>query len=257
MPKHVEAKSVEVLSFEGCPNRDKAAEAVREVARDLDVAVEVAEIEVRDADEARRLRFLGSPTVRVEGLDVEPAARESSAFGLACRTYEGGAGLPPHELLVAALGEGRCTTTRKPRGSLASVLGAGALLLPVGTCPACFPAYAAALGSLGLGFLLYEQYLLPVTALVLGASLVGLAWGARERRGYGPFLLGLAGSLLALAGKFGFASDPLLYGGVAVLVGASTWNAWPRGAAAPGSCAACAPQDRGIDRRAHTEEVVP
>lgn len=257
MRKHAEVRSVEVLFVDGCPNRERAADAVREVARDLGVAVEVAEVEVRNADDARRLRFFGSPSVRVAGLDVEPAARDCAAHGLACRTYEGGFGVPPRELLVAALGEGRRGTAPNPRGSLVSVLGAGALLLPVGTCPACLPAYAAALGSLGLGFLLDEQYLLPVTALVLGISLAGLAWRASTRRGYGPLFLGLAGSILALVGKFGVASDAFLYGGLAILIASSVWNAWPRDAAAPSSCARCARQDQGIDHRAHTEEVVP
>jgi hypothetical protein len=40
--------------------------------------------------------------------------------------------------------------------------------LPVLGCPLCWPAYAALLSSLGLGFLVYERYLLPLTISLLG-----------------------------------------------------------------------------------------
>ena len=51
------------------------------------VPAPVEEIMVADLDSAERLRFLGSPTVRVDGLDVEPAARDSRDYVFACRTY--------------------------------------------------------------------------------------------------------------------------------------------------------------------------
>jgi hypothetical protein len=253
MRKHGAAKMVEVLFFEGCPNHEKAADAVRDVAREVGVAVDVTEVEVRDAEEASRLGFLGSPTVRVDGLDVEPEARRSTAYGLACRTY-GTSGVPPRDLLVRALGG----TLRDPGGTRSAatgMLGAGALLLPVGTCPACYPAYAAALSSVGLGFLLYERYLLPLTVLALGISLAGLASNARTRRGYGPLLLGLAASAAALFGRFAVSSDPLLYGGLAALVAASVWNAWPLRLAQSRSCPRCALGGELSHDPAHREAV--
>lgn len=119
-------------------------------------------------------------------------------------------------------------------------------LLPVGTCPACFPAYAAVLSSLGLPVLLYGRYLLPIAAVLLVAALGSLAYRAHSRRGYGPFLVGLAGSVLALLGKFGLDSTPALYGGLSALVAAATWNAWPQKISFP-SCAKCAPQDTKVE----------
>lgn len=86
----------------------------------------------------------------------------------------------------------------------------GASFLPVGTCPACWPAYAGVLGSLGLGFLLSSTYLLPVTAALLGLALASLAFRAKARRAYGPFSLGLVGAALAIAGKFVLSKDPVL-----------------------------------------------
>lgn len=251
MRKHGAVRTVEIFFFAGCPNYDGVADAVRDVARESGVAVDVTKVEVHDGAEACRLRFLGSPTVRIDGLDVEPGARASTEFGLACRTY-GASGVLLRELLVRALSETpRATATG--RNAATTVLGAGALLLPVGTCPACYPAYFAALSSLGLGFLLYERYLLPLTALALGISLAGLGWRAGVRRGYGPLLLGLAASAAALFGKFAVGSDAIHYLGLATLVAASVWNAWPARRASSRSCARCAPGGEVSHDRAHRE----
>ena len=117
-------------------------------------------------------------------------------------------------------------------GLVAMVPGVGASLLPLGVCAACWPAYAGLLGSVGLGFLLETTYLLPLVAALFVLALSSLAYRARSRRGYGPFGLGVVGSGIALVGKFAFSSDPLLYVGLVLLLGASLWNSWPRKACA-------------------------
>jgi hypothetical protein len=58
------------------------------------------------ADAAQRERFLGSPTVRINGRDVEPEAERRTDYGLKCRLYRASTGLsgqPREELLQAAL----------------------------------------------------------------------------------------------------------------------------------------------------------
>ena len=65
-------------------------------------------VEVADADSAARLRFLGSPTVRVDGRDVEPGASERYEFVLSCRVYRterGLAGQPDEAWIRHALTE--------------------------------------------------------------------------------------------------------------------------------------------------------
>ena len=125
--------------------------------------------------------------------------------------------------------------TAAERSRMAAVLGffgvlpgAGAALLPVLTCPACWPAYAGLLSSLGVGFVDYTPWVVPVMAAFLLISLGALAWQGIRRKVWAPFVLGTAGVLLLVVGKFVMASDPLLYGGIALLVVASVWNAWPR-----------------------------
>lgn len=96
---------VEVLYFNGCPNHLPAAERVRAVLRHERVAAEVLEVEVRDESEAKALGFPGSPTIRINGMDIERAARGSADTGFACRRYPGG--LPAEEMIRAAVREAR------------------------------------------------------------------------------------------------------------------------------------------------------
>ncbi len=96
---------VEVLFFGGCPNVDIALARARKAAEATGVA-DVRLVPVESEDDARRLGFLGSPTVRVDGLDVEVSARARTDFGLQCRVYSVGgrmAGVPPVEWVEAAL----------------------------------------------------------------------------------------------------------------------------------------------------------
>lgn len=113
-------------------------------------------------------------------------------------------------------------------GLLAALPGIGAALLPAVTCPACWPAYAGLLSSLGLGFIDYTPWLMPTTVAFLAIALSALAWQGHKRTSYGPLMLGLVGSAMLIIGKFHFESDIALYIGVVVLIGASGWNAWPR-----------------------------
>jgi hypothetical protein len=162
--------------------------------------------------------------------------------------YHGGSGrfdgAPSVELIVAALKSDAALGTKEaPRAagwksSLATLPAVMAAMLPVGFCPACWPAYAGLLSTVGLGFLLDAMYLIPLIAVLLALAVAALAIGARSRRGYGPFMLGVAASAVVLVGKFVYQSDGAMYLGVAILVMASTWNAWPVGQKGTG-CPAC------------------
>jgi len=80
---------VEILFFEDCPNHEAARALVERVAGELEVQPEIDLVRVPDADAATQLRFLGSPTVRVNGRDVEPGAEDRSDFVFSCRLYRG------------------------------------------------------------------------------------------------------------------------------------------------------------------------
>ena len=78
---------VQVLYFAACPSYQHVYELVEKTLAELGLSSQVELIEVTDADRAAELRFLGSPTVRVDGHDVEPGADEREDYAFACRVY--------------------------------------------------------------------------------------------------------------------------------------------------------------------------
>lgn len=94
--------NVRVLYFDGCPHHEGTVRLVRDAARDLGLTVELELVQVRKRDDLEALRFLGSPTVQVNGVDVEPSAQSRSDFAFGCRIY-GSSGTPTRESIVAAL----------------------------------------------------------------------------------------------------------------------------------------------------------
>jgi hypothetical protein len=79
---------VELLFFDGCTSHERLLPRVRALA---DAAgAELVLRRVQSLEEAERTRFLGSPTVRVDGRDVEPGASERTDYGLKCRIYRSG-----------------------------------------------------------------------------------------------------------------------------------------------------------------------
>ena len=97
---------VEILSFAGCPGRQPARELVERGLDELDLEADLREISVEDEEAARAQRFLGSPSIRVDGGDIEPGADQRADFTLSCRLYQGEhgpSGVPPEPMLRAAL----------------------------------------------------------------------------------------------------------------------------------------------------------
>jgi alkylmercury lyase len=105
---------VELLYLDGCPSYGQLAPRLQQLVRDAGItdAVELRRVESDDA--AQTERFPGSPTVRVNGCDIEPGADERDDFGLNCRLYrtkEGTHGVPPDEWITAALTRARVAET--------------------------------------------------------------------------------------------------------------------------------------------------
>jgi hypothetical protein len=96
---------IEVLYFEGCPNYLPTVDRLETILRQEGLPAEVAAIEVKDESAARALKFFGSPTIRVNALDIEADSRDVKETGFACRRYSGG--LPSEEMIRAALKEAR------------------------------------------------------------------------------------------------------------------------------------------------------
>lgn len=93
---------ITILYFEGCPNHLPAVELAEGIVSELGIDAEITEVEVSGPEDAQRLRFLGSPSIQINGVDVDPSARNRTEFGFSCRTYSG-RGLPSREMLSAAI----------------------------------------------------------------------------------------------------------------------------------------------------------
>lgn len=102
---------VELLYFDGCPNHAALLPHLRgllNAAGADDTAIELVRVE--DADTAEAERFLGSPTVRIGGQDVEPGANERTDFGLKCRLFAtpvGVRGIPADEWVLRGVERAR------------------------------------------------------------------------------------------------------------------------------------------------------
>jgi hypothetical protein len=99
---------IELLYFDGCPTYKTAIKDLRELLKERGIEEEIKLIRVGSEEEAKKLRFIGSPTVRINGLDVEKRARDSKAYGLKCRIFTTEQGItpyPPKDMILKALEE--------------------------------------------------------------------------------------------------------------------------------------------------------
>ena len=98
---------VEVLYFDGCPTYQAAEKILRRLLAQEGAEAEVELVAANTDEEARRLRFPGSPTIRVDGEDLFPVP-ERAGYALGCRMYatpEGLKGSPTPEMVRASLAE--------------------------------------------------------------------------------------------------------------------------------------------------------
>jgi hypothetical protein len=77
---------VELLWWEGCPSHPKALADLRAAMAELGLDPDAVELRRVDSDgDATRERFVGSPTIRIDGMDIVPLGSEP--YGLTCRVY--------------------------------------------------------------------------------------------------------------------------------------------------------------------------
>ena len=97
--------NIRFLYFEGCPNSESALRLLRSVLDEESVADPVEIVEVTDEVRAEQKRFLGSPSIQINGTDIETdRANDTPFFG--CRIYrteQGVSGVPPESMIRAAV----------------------------------------------------------------------------------------------------------------------------------------------------------
>jgi hypothetical protein len=108
--------TLELLYLPGCPNHGPAVELVRNVLQTEGVRAELTETPIISHEEAMARAFPGSPTLRINGQDVEHSASGRFEVGFACRTYwiDGQPqGVPPRFWVERAIREARRQETNQ------------------------------------------------------------------------------------------------------------------------------------------------
>jgi hypothetical protein len=77
---------VSFLFYEDCPSNEPALERLREVLREEGISTDFGIAKVESEEQAQQLRFVGSPTILVNGQDIDPPPPDSY-YGLTCRAY--------------------------------------------------------------------------------------------------------------------------------------------------------------------------
>ncbi len=182
---------IEVLYFDGCPNHKPAVKRMQQLLREEDLSAELLEVNVSDASIAQELRFLGSPSVRVNGLDVEPEARTARDYGMMCRTYAVNArreGLPSHDMLRRAIREANSSVSNSDSG-------------PAVSDRSKSPTSWFAAGSIFAAIVASFCCILPIVFALTGFSILGASALFDAWR---PYLLGLTFGLLGLGFYFAY-----------------------------------------------------
>jgi hypothetical protein len=78
---------IEFLYWEDCPSHPQAWSLLQEAMAELGVEIPVEQIEVVTDEDAERLAFPGSPTIRVNGVDIDPDGAAQMGTALTCRIY--------------------------------------------------------------------------------------------------------------------------------------------------------------------------
>ena len=78
---------LELLHIANCPNTEATRRLLDKTLRELGLTEDIREIEVSDSPQAQALSFPGSPTIRIDGIDVEPSLQREKSDGLSCRIY--------------------------------------------------------------------------------------------------------------------------------------------------------------------------
>jgi len=96
---------IRFLYFKGCPNARPALKLLKEVLKEKNIKDKIEVIEIKSEEDAKKYKFLGSPSIQINGLDIEKQKHNSPpVFG--CRVYktkDGYSGVPSKEMILKAL----------------------------------------------------------------------------------------------------------------------------------------------------------
>lgn len=216
MPAHPQ---LEMIYDDDCPNAELTRQRLQQAAAGIPFR------EWRRADPATPdyVRRFGSPTILVAGVDV---AGMPPADAACCRLYRDEAGTVEgapsvKQIRLAISAAGVTPVLAGPLGLASAGIALGMALVPVATCPACWPFWASWLGVVGNG--MFGQPLVQV-GIIACATLVGVIALLR-----GPHASWIAAVILASSGGMILlerVTDVTLWwwGGMSGFIGVSVWQ---------------------------------
>jgi|MudIll2142460700_1097286.scaffolds.fasta_scaffold113397_1 hypothetical protein len=75
------ALNMVILHNEKCPATSKTIELIEQCISESGIQVQLRKKLVSSQEEAKELKFLGSPTVQINGIDIDPGVRDAKVFG--------------------------------------------------------------------------------------------------------------------------------------------------------------------------------
>ena len=109
---------IELLWFGGCPNHAEARALLTAIVAAHAPGTPILDVEATDPATAASHRFPGSPTIRIDGRDVEPRFRDPGDYTPRCRVYwtdDGPRGVPPRAWIEAGLAAAKLRRNRVDR----------------------------------------------------------------------------------------------------------------------------------------------
>ena len=149
---------------DGCPNVPGTVDLLEQVLQSLAPGERVQMLSVPDPERAAEVGFLGSPSLVIDGMDLEGRVLQAGEIGaLGCRIYRGGGGVPPRWMVEAAvlralapryllfLCVANSARSQLAEGIARSLAPAGVRVASAGSCPTSLrPEARAVLEELGL-----------------------------------------------------------------------------------------------------------
>ncbi|NGX42171.1 MAG: hypothetical protein K940chlam7_00448 [Chlamydiae bacterium] len=218
---------IELIYDADCPNVDKARANLKKALVNLSVDNKWTEWERTQNSAPAYVQRYGSPTILI---DENPIGKsEVNEEGNSCSIYLDEHGnmsrVPSINQIRTAIREVFLKRKKRPLIGIVSSSGASILaLIPIISCPLCWPAYTALLSALGVGFFNYSLYLIFLLIGLIGFASFLLWRDYRFHNRLLPFLLALIGGTLVIIAKIIYPNDPLMFAGILSLVVASIVN---------------------------------
>jgi len=218
---------IELIYDSSCPNVDAARANLKQALANLPFENDWTEWERAEQSAPAYVQRYGSPTILIHGSPI--GKEEVDDSGNSCSIYfnEHGeiAHVPSVNQIRTAIQEATLKRKTRPMMGIISSSGSGILaLIPVISCPLCWPAYSALLSALGISFFNYSPYLILFLIGLIGFVSFLMWRDYRFHKRILPFFLAFIGGTLVIIGKIIYPSGLLMYTGVAGLIVASIVN---------------------------------